>query len=128
MKKIISLLSLVLSVGIFFWYSSYTKGPFDYHVAQFVGYLFYWSVALFLVSLFAFILDTKKYKIWLLLTAIYMAISILIAWGTGDGNGAIVSFDGKDLTWVFAGLYSFVCIVYFIVQFIKTKKQSTLEK
>lgn len=126
MKKIISLLLLVLSIGIFFWYSSYTKGPFDYHVAQFVGYLFYWSVTLFFVSLFAFVIDGIKYKKWLLITGIYVLISILIAYETGDGSGAIISFDGKDLTWFFAGLYSFISVVYFIVQFFKNRKQATL--
>lgn len=124
MKKIISLVLLLLSVGIFFWYSSYTKGPFDYHVAQFVGYLFYWSVALFVVSLFALTLNGKKYKIWLLATGVCVIASVLIAWGTGDGNGAIISFDGKDLTWFFAGFYSLVCIIYFIVQFIKRKNDN----
>lgn len=124
MKKITSLILLVLSVGIFSWYSSYTKGSFDYHVAQFVGYLFYWSITLFIVSLFALILDNRRYKIWLLITSIYALISILIAYGTGDGNGAIISFDGKDLTWFFAGLYSFISIIYFLPQFFKNQKKS----
>jgi hypothetical protein len=126
MKKIISLLLLLLSVGIFFWYSFYIKKSFDYQIAQFIGYLFYWSVTLFIVSLFALVLNKKKYKIWLLATLVYVFISILIAYETGDGNGAIISFDGKDLTWFFVGLYSFISIIYFIVQFFKNKKQSTL--
>ena len=129
MKKIISLLLLVLSGVIFYWYSSYTRQwPFDYHVAQFVGYLLYWSVALFVVSLFAFMLDNKKYKIWLLVTVVYVALSILFSYETGDGNNAIVSFDGKDLTWIFTSLYSLISIIYFIVQFFKNRKQSTLVK
>jgi len=126
MKKLISFLFLVLSVGIFWGYSSYVKGSFDYHVAQFIGYLFYWSVALFLVSIFALVLDDKKYKWWLSITGIYVVISIFIAYATGDGNGAIISFDGKDLTLFFAGLYSIISIIYFIVQFFKNRKQSTL--
>ena len=122
MKKIAPFGFLVLSIGIFLGYSSYIQGPFDYHVAQFIGYLFYWSAALFIVSLFATILDTRKYKTWLLVTSIYVLISILIAWGTGDGNGAIISFDGKDLTWFFAGLYSIVSIVYFIAHYFERRK------
>ena len=125
MKKIISLLFLLLSVGIFFWLSSYTtKWPFNYHISEFVGYLFYWSITLFVVSLFAFILDQKGYKIWLLLTGIYTVVSILIAWSVGDGNGAIISFDGEMITWFLAGLYFLVCIIYFIVQFSKRKNDN----
>ena len=123
MKRIISLSLLVLSVVIFFWLSSYTnEWPFDYHVSEFVGYLFYWSVTLFVVSLFALMLDERKYKIWLLVTSIYVLVSILFAYGTGDGEGNILSFDGEAITWFFAGLYSFVCIIYFIIQFIKKHK------
>jgi hypothetical protein len=127
MKKIISLLLLLISVGIFCWYSSYTKQwPFDYHIAQFVGYFLYWSIALFFVSLFAFVLNNKKYKIWLLITSVYVFLSILIAYMVGDGNSAIISFDGKDLIWIFIGLYSFVSIIFFIILLFKNKKQSTL--
>ncbi|OGI90690.1 hypothetical protein A3A95_02280 [Candidatus Nomurabacteria bacterium RIFCSPLOWO2_01_FULL_39_18] len=122
MKKIISFSLLLLSVGIFLGYSSYTKGPFDYNTAQFIGYLFYWGVVLFIVSLFAFVLDTKKYKIYSLITLVYVLISILLAYETGGGSGAIVSFDGKDLTLFFAGLYSFISIIYFIVQLFKNRK------
>lgn len=126
MKKIVSLILLLLTGGIFFWYSSYTQGFFDYNIAQFIGYIFYWSVALFIVSLFAFMIDDRKYKIWLLISGIYVIISILIAVGVGDGDSSVVSYDGKSFTWFFAGLYSLVCIIYFIVQFLKNKKQSTL--
>ncbi|OGI86452.1 hypothetical protein A3A05_02780 [Candidatus Nomurabacteria bacterium RIFCSPLOWO2_01_FULL_41_12] len=126
MKKIITLLLLVLSVGVFLGYSSYTKESFDYNIAQFIGYLFYWCVALFVVSIFALSIDQKKYKKWMLVSGIYVLISILIAYATGDGNGAIISFDGKDLTLFFAGLYSIISIIYFIVQFFKNRKQSTL--
>src|SRR3989344_5646499 len=117
MKKIVSLILLVLSVGIFSLYSFYTKESFDYHTAQFIGYLFYWVATIFLVSLFASVLDNKKYKIWLLITLIYVLLSVFIAYTTGDGNGAIISFDGKDLTWFTAGLYSLISIIYFLIQF-----------
>src|SRR3989344_9408750 len=108
MKKIISLILLLLSVGLFFWLSSYIKWPFNYHVAEFIGYLFYLSVVLFVVSLFAFTVDNKKYKRWLLTTLIYVIVSIFFAYATGDGNGTILSFDGEMVTWFFAGLYSLV--------------------
>ena len=126
MKKIISLILFLVSIGIFYWYMSYTKQwPFDYHLAQFVEYLLYWSVTLFVISLFALTLNRTKYKIWLLITLIYLLFSVLIAYQVGDGSGILIVFDGKLLTWIFAGLYSFVSIVYFIVQFFKNKKKST---
>ncbi|MFZ2621280.1 MAG: hypothetical protein WAX85_03195 [Minisyncoccia bacterium] len=122
MKKIVSSLFLVMSVGIFVWYSHYTKGSFDYDTAQFVGYLFYWSVSLFIVSLFALVADNKKYKIWVLFTLIYVPISILIAYETGNDGGAIISFDGKDITLFFAGLYTLISIIYFLIQFFKNRR------
>ena len=129
MKKIISLLLFLILVGIFFWYSSYTKQwPFDYHIAQLVGYLLYWSIALFLVSLFALVLNKRKYKIWLLITAIYVIIAVLIAYSVGGGNDAIVNIDGKLLTWYLAGLYSFVSVIYFIVLIFQNNKNKVLAK
>ena len=121
MKKKISLLLFVLSVVIFLVYLVYTKGSFDYHIAQFLGYLFYWSIDLFILSLFALILDNKKYKIWLSITSVYFFISVILAYSVGDGNGAIISFDGKDLTWILSGLYSFISVIYFIIQYFKKK-------
>src|SRR3989344_5904650 len=118
-KKITSFGFLFLSVGIFFLYSFYTKESFNYHIAQFIGYLFYWSVTIFVVSLFAFLINDKIYRSWLLFTVLYVFLSLLIAYGVGDGSSAIVSFDGKDITWFLAGLYSFISIIYFAVQYFK---------
>ena len=123
MKIKISFGFLLFSVLLFLCLYIYTEtnlfnsgGYFNYHISNFLGYLFYWSITLFVISLFALSLDQKKYKMWGLFTFIYVLISILIAYGVGDGNGAIVSFDGKDLTWFFAGLYSLASIIYFAVQ------------
>lgn len=124
MKKIISLVLFLLSFGFLLGYLFYTKNSYDYNIAQFIGYLFYWSVAFFVVSLFAFMLDYKKYKIWLRITLIYVFISILIAYKTGSGSQAIVNFDGKLLTWIFVCFYSFISIIYFIVQFIKSRNNN----
>ena len=125
MKKIISLILFLISTGIFFWYSSYTKQwPFDYHIAQYVVYLLDWSITLFIVSLFAWILNNEKYKIWLLVTGIYIAISLLLAYVTGSGTDTIINIDGKLLTLYFVELYSIISIIYFIVLLIKTRKVS----
>ena len=122
MKKIISIIFLFLTVGIFLGYSSYTKTSFDYDFSQFIGYLFYWSLDIFLVSLVALSLNKKQYKLWSLFTTISALLSIVIAYKIGGGNSGIVSFDGKDATWFFAGLYSFASIIYFIVQYLKRNK------
>jgi hypothetical protein len=124
MKKLIPLLFLGSSIIVFVYYSNYTKGSFNYHVAQFIGYIFYWSVALFIGSLAAFVIDQKKYKTWLLSTIIYVLFSIFIAYMAGDGGGGIVSFDGKDLTLILAGLYLLFSIFYSMTQFFKTKKSA----
>ncbi|MFA6000359.1 MAG: hypothetical protein WC783_05310 [Candidatus Paceibacterota bacterium] len=70
----------------------------------------------------AFNLEINKYKIWLITSVTVSAISIFIAYATGSGNGAIVDIDGELITWFFAGLYSFISIIYFIFQAIKNRK------
>ncbi len=122
MKKKLSLSLLVSSVVIFLGYTYYIKTAFDYDTVQFVGYLFYWSVALFVVSLLALGINDKKYKIWLLITCIYVLFSLLLASAAGSGNGGIISFDGKDLTWILEGIYFIISIIYFLVQYFKKDK------
>ncbi len=92
-------------------------------MTQNIGYVFYWSAVLFLVSLLASFLEEKKYKIWLYLSVTYIVLSLLVAFNVAGGNGMILSFDGKLLTWFFAGLYTFISIIYFIVQFIKNRRK-----
>ena len=75
-----------------------------------------------ILSLLTFKLDTKKYRIWLIISLVLSAISIFFAYAAGDGNGAIVDIDGELITWFFVGLYSFISIIYFIVQFFKNRK------
>ncbi len=122
MKKIVSISSLILSLVIFFGLYDYVKVSFSYQMAQNVGYIFYWSAVMFLISLLAIFLEDKKYKAWLYLSGVYMVFSLFIAFKVGDGNGMILSFDGKSLTWFFAGLYSVISIIYFIVQFVKNRR------
>lgn len=122
MKKIVSISSLILSLVIFFWLYEYAKISFSYQATQNVGYVFYWSAILFLISLFAAFLEEKKYKMWLYLSGAYMVLSLSVAFMVAGGNGMILSFDGKLLTWFFAGLYSFISVVYFITQFVKNRR------
>lgn len=129
MKKKTSLVLLFLSILLFATLYAYTEtnlinpnGYFNYHVSDFIGYIFLWSLTLFILSLLAFKLDVKKYRIWLIVGVIVSVISILMAYAAGDGNGAIVDIDGELTTWFFVGLYSFISIIYFIVQFLKKPK------
>jgi hypothetical protein len=126
MRKIISLMLFLLSGGIYLWYSFYTNGYFDYHMAQFIGYIFYWVSALFIVSLFTYALNKIKYKIWLLFTAIYVLISILVAYTTGDGTDAIINLDGKLLTLIFICIYFFISAIYFIFQFQRKNESNNI--
>jgi len=122
MKKYISIVSFVLAVGIFFWLSNYMESlSFNYHVAQFVGYIFYWSVSVFIVNLFAFTLNNEKYKLWIGASFSFICISIFLAYYAGDGRGTIVDFDGKDLTWILAALYTFLSFGYISRQYFKKK-------
>jgi hypothetical protein len=121
-KKIVSIFLFLGSISMFFLISNYTKNFFDYHIAQNMGYVFYWVTALFLLSLLAYGLQYKKYKLWLCISTVYTAASLLVAYKVGDGNGTILDFDGKLLTLIFIGLYSFISIIYFIVQFFKKNK------
>ena len=126
MKKKVSLLLLALSIVVYIGYSYYTVGSFDYNFAQFIGYIFYWCVTLFIVSLMAFTVDSRRYKTLSLITLVYVFISILIAYETGDGGSGIVSFYGKDLFLFFAGLYLFISIIYFIVQYFKNRSKPAI--
>jgi len=124
MKKKTSISLLVLSILIFLGLNNYSDSiNYNYHIDALIGYLFFWIFVLFIFSLFAFILNDKKYKIWLIIGIIISILSILIAYGVGDGNGAIVDIDGELITWFFAGLYSFISIIYFIVQFFKNRNK-----
>lgn len=133
MKKKVSLLLFFLSVLLFATLYAYTEtdlinsgGYFNYHVSDFIGYLFSWSLIIFIVSLLASKLDRTKYRMWLLLSVIYTGMSVLNSWHIGDGGGSILSFNGEMFTWFSAGLYFIISVVYFINQHIKNKKQSNL--
>lgn len=120
MKKIISLSILIISAILFIWLKYYGELPsYNYHIAYVVEYLFYWGLALFVLSLFAFALNNKKYKIWFLITIPFAFLSILFAYDT-DLNDVL--FSGQYVILWLIGLYSFFSIIYFIIQFFKNKK------
>lgn len=124
MKKIVSIVLLILVLGTYLSFTSYIKGVFDYHIAQLISYILIWLTTLFVISIFASSLGDINYKFWLLISSVLTLLSLLIAYNIGDGNGAIISTDGKLATWFFAGLYSVVSIIYIIVNYINIKKSN----
>jgi len=124
MKKIFSAITFVLSCVLIFVISYYPQWPTDYRNAELLGYVFWWLVTMFILSLFSFILETKKYKIWLSITLLFSILSVCWAYRIGDGSGSLISFDGEMTTWLLIGLYSIISIIYFIIQFFKKRKKT----
>jgi hypothetical protein len=116
MKKIFTLFFGLTLLVLFSYYYKYTNDQFDYRVASKIWNFCQWSLIIFIINIFALSLDIKKYKIWLFISIIFVAASILLAYNTGDGNGAIVSIDGEMQTWFLSGFYSLVSIIYFTFQ------------
>jgi hypothetical protein len=127
MKKITSLSMLIIFILLFVFLKYYAGlQSYNYHVAYFLEYLFYWSAALFLLSLFAFVLSNIKYKIWFSITILFMVISILFASSISDND---MFFSGQYVILWIISLYSLVSVIYFIVQFFKNKyKNNNQEK
>src|SRR5690349_7757134 len=120
MKKMISSCVLVVSFLLFAWLRYYGELPsYNYHVAYVVEYLFYWSIALFVLSLFASVLSDVKYKIWFFIAIPFLFVSILGAYNT-DGHDIL--FSGQYVILWSIILYSFISIIYFTVQFLKKNK------
>jgi hypothetical protein len=89
-----------------------------------VQYPFIWFFILTPISLVAFTLNDQKYKFWLKFTSMFFVVSMFFVYIMPEYDPAIVSIDRKLTNWFFVGLYSLISIIYFIVQFIKNKKQS----
>ena len=126
MKKLISVLILIVSVLLFIWLIYYGELPYyNYHLAYVAEYVLYWGVTLFILSLFAFVLNDKKYKLWFLITIPFVILSILLAYDT-DMHDAL--FSGQYVILWIISLYSITSLIYFIIQFFKNRKASTLAK
>lgn len=119
MKKVISVILLIVAVIFVLYTYNYAKWPFDYHTANILVWISLWSAVFFVASLAALIFERRIYKIWLLSSLVYIGISILIANLIGDGNGSIISVNGEISTWFFIGLY----IVSFIILLIQNRKK-----
>ena len=85
-----------------------------------------WFLILIPLSIFSLILNDQKHKFWLKFTGIFFLISMFIVFLTPEYGTGIVSIDRELTNWFFVGLYSFISIVYFIVQFFKNRKEQSI--
>lgn len=128
-KKIIIIIPIVLLVLTFTFslpcdkYLTCEGKAMD--VLQYPGL---WFLILIPLSLLALTLNDQKHKFWLKFTGIFFAVSMFIVFLMPEYGTGIVSIDRELTNWFFAGLYFFISVVYFIVQFIKNQQQSTLVK
>lgn len=100
----------------------YCEGMFS----NIIQYPFVWFVISIPLSLFALFLNTEKHKFWLKFTGMFFVISMVLVYLMPEYDPGIFSVDRELTNWFLAGLYSFVSIIYFTVQFIKDRKQNKI--
>ena len=126
MKKKFIIIAVLLFLFSFLLTSSYADKLFGYTIVDNIAYIFLWTLVLIPLSLFALTLNDQKHKFWLKFTGIFFAISMFIVFLMPEYGTGIVSVDRELTNWFFVSSYSLISIIYFIVQFLKPKKQSTL--
>lgn len=82
-----------------------------------------WFLALIILSIFALTLSDQKHKFWLKFTGIFFVIGMFFVFAMPEYGTGIVSIDRELTNWFFVGLYSFISVIYFIVQFFKTRSK-----
>ena len=122
MKKTTSLVLLLIPILIYVFMSINKYIYINENLENLISYIFLWSGFLFILSIFAIKLDLIKYKIWLIVSIIVSIISIHSVYPDGDGGSFGISFDGQYITMLLASLYSILSIIYFLVQFLKSRK------
>jgi hypothetical protein len=120
MKKITSSIFLLGSL-LLFAFLYYYDSSVDYYTSELIAYIFWWLSGLFILSLFAVFVKSDAYKIWVVLSFPIAILSIIFAYINRRGSGAILSYDGELITFILIGLYSFISLVYFRVQYLKQK-------
>lgn len=78
-----------------------------------------WFLIMIILGFFALSLNSQKHKIWLVFTGIFFVVSMVLVFITPEYGHGIVSIDRELVNWFFAGLYSLISIIYFIVQHFK---------
>lgn len=123
MKKKLIFGNIVLLIILFLFFlpcdnTLYCTGV----MAEKLQYPFLWSLLMIPLSLFALVLNDQRHKFWLKFTGIFFLISMVIVYLMPEYDPGIVSIDRELTNWFFAGVYSFISIIYFIVQFVKNKR------
>jgi hypothetical protein len=93
---------------------------------DYLEYPFFWFILLIPLSLLALVLKDEKHRYWLKFTGIFFIVSMVLVYLMPEYDPGIVSMDRELTNWFLAGIYSFVSIVYFIVQFVKSRRSSQL--
>jgi magnesium-transporting ATPase (P-type) len=84
-----------------------------------------WFLIMIPLGLLALTLNDQKHRSWLIFTGCFFVVSIIIVFLMPETAGGIMlNPDRESTNWFFAGLYSFISIIYFIVQFFKNRKNS----
>lgn len=128
MKKISCLIFFLLSLSLFFYLNYFIRWPFNYHIVDFLTYVLIWSMAMFIMSLPAFLLGDKGYhKQWLTTSILVACGSIIVSILIGDGNGSILSFDGESISFVLAILYCISSLIYIGIHSLKNQKHKKVQ-
>lgn len=123
MRKKIIYFWILVSVGVFLW-SNYNSLPMSFgELKQFVVYIFYWTASMALSSILIFRLNSKKYKMWNILSLGMIALSLFIAYKTGGGNGSIISYDGEYVTRVLSILYLTATFIFCAITYGKDRRR-----
>ncbi len=123
MKKKFILFALGLLMIVFLAFLPCDKDLYCHgYFVNSVQYPFIWFLALVPLSLFGLVLNDQKYKFWSKFTGVFFLISMIIVYMTPEYGSGIISIDRELTNWFFAGLYSFISVGYFIVQFVKSRR------
>jgi len=93
-------------------------------LADVMQYPFVWFLEVFILSLFALILNDQKYKFWIKFTGVSFLVGMFfVSISPETARGIMLNPDKESVNWIFAGLYSLISVIYFIVQFMKNRNK-----
>ena len=91
--------------------------------ATYFPYPSLWILVLVPLSLISLTLNEQKHKFWLKFTGIFFVIAMFFVFLMPETTrGIMLNPDRESANWFFAGLYVFVSIIYFVIQFFKNRK------
>jgi len=124
-KKFLSLMFVLslLTLGFLYLYTetNFIQSSYDYYTSELIAYIFWWFSALFVLGLVGLLVRDYLYKIWIGASIVVASLSLIFAYINRRGGGGILSFDGELITFIMIGLHSFISLVYFVVQYFKSR-------